>query len=45
MVPVLVFDVAMFDGYYYSFANASDVVCWWDGAVSFILWSFLCGWE
>lgn len=29
-----VFDVVMFDGYYYSFANASDVVCWWDGAVA-----------
>lgn len=44
-MPVLVFDVAMFDGYYYSFANASDVICWWDGTVYFILWSFFCGWE
>lgn len=40
MVPGSIFDVAMFDGYYYSFANASDVVCWWDGAVAcmFLSW-------
>lgn len=44
-MPVLVFDVAIFDDCIDSFANASDVVCWWDGAVSFILWSFLCGWK
>ena len=44
-MPGSVFDVAIFDGCSDNFANASDVVCWWDGAVYFILWSFLCGLE
>lgn len=43
-MPVLVFDIAMFACYYYGFANASDVFFLWDRVVSFILWSFLCGW-
>lgn len=43
-MPVLVFEVAMFDCYYYGFVNASDVVRLWDRVVSFIQWSFLCGW-
>ena len=36
-MPVLVFDVAIFDDCSDNFANASDVVCWWDRTVSFIL--------
>lgn len=34
MMPVLVFDVAILDDSNDSFANASDVVCLWDGAVA-----------
>lgn len=44
-MPVLVFDVAILDDSNDSFANASDVVRLWDRVVSFIQWSFLCGWE
>lgn len=45
MMPVLVFDVAVFDDCIDSFANASDVSFQWDRTVSFIQWSFLCGLE
>ena len=40
MMPGSVFEVAMFDCYYYGFANASDVVRLWDGAVAcmFVSW-------
>ena len=40
MMPVSVFDFAILDDCNDSFANASDVVCWWDGAVAymFLLW-------
>lgn len=44
-MPVLVFDVAILDDSNDSFANASDVFFLWDRVVSFIQWSFLCGWE
>lgn len=44
MMPVLVFDVAILDDSNDSFANASDVFFLWDRVVSFIQWSFLCGW-
>lgn len=45
MTPVSVFDVAIFDDCIDSLANASDVFFLWDRTVSFILWSFLCGWR
>ena len=45
MMPVLVFDVAILDDCNDSFANASDVSFQWDRTVSFIQWSFLCGWR
>ena len=44
MMPVSVFDVAILDDCNDSFANASDVFFLWDRVVSFIQWSFLCGW-
>lgn len=44
MMPVLVFDVAILDDCNDSFANASDVFFLWGRVVSFIQWSFLCGW-
>ena len=44
MMPVLVFDVAILDDCNDRFANASDVFFLWDRVVSFIQWSFLCGW-
>lgn len=45
MMPVSVFDVAILDDCNDSFANASDVFFLWDRVVSFIQWSFLCGWR
>lgn len=44
-MPVLFFDVAILDDCSASFANASDVSFQWDRTVSFIQWSFLCGWR
>lgn len=44
-MSVLVFDVAILDDCNDSFANASDVFFQWDRTVSFIQWSFLCGWR
>lgn len=44
-MPVLFFDVAILDDCSASFANAFDVFFLWDRVVSFIQWSFLCGWE
>ena len=39
-MPVLVFDVAILDDSNDSFANASDVVRLWDGAVAYMFLSW-----